>query len=169
MCRDRIIDMDVVGPRQLLQSPGYPHQYRNNHYCRTEVRSRHGLRMKFTDLDMECGYDWVIISDNPFFNNRTGGVVSPKLCDGRHRERLTENGWFTISASRVYFRLKTDGSVQDRGFNLIMVEDDSSPTVEPMTMYKKKDAPKKETHELPLPNKKKAEAVLQEELINLLG
>ena len=138
------------------------------------MRSRHGLRIKFTDLDMECGYDYVQLSDNPFFSNRsrnnsTAGLVSQRFCDIHEVNETGENGWIMINARRVYFRLRTDGSVRDRGFNLIMVEGRDSPTVDPMGLGKRRDAPKKESHELPLPAKKKAEAVLQEELINLLG
>ncbi len=109
-CGVRNIYLTQNGKSTILQSPGYPNEYRNDLLCEWYVRTIGTtlVEINIIEFDMENGYDFLIIGQGEAKNR---GEMA-KLTGQVKLKRLTSE------VAQVWMRLATDKTGQRQGFRL---------------------------------------------------
>ncbi|NWR74432.1 CUBN protein, partial [Centropus unirufus] len=101
-----------------IHSPNYPQPYNNNTDCSwlIQVDYSHRVLLNFTDFDIEnhhsCNYDNVAVFDGP----SDEAPLLRKLCGTQHPPPITS------SKNVMYVRLRSDTSIQHKGFSAHFTE-----------------------------------------------
>ncbi|XP_040403063.1 cubilin [Cygnus olor] len=101
-----------------IHSPNYPEPYNNNTDCSwiIQVDYSHRILLNFTDFDIEdhhsCNYDNVAVFDGP----SNEAPLLRKLCGTQHPTPITS------SKNLMYVRLRSDSTIQHRGFSARFTE-----------------------------------------------
>uniref|UniRef100_A0A8B9UD24 Cubilin n=1 Tax=Anas zonorhyncha TaxID=75864 RepID=A0A8B9UD24_9AVES len=99
-----------------IHSPNYPEPYNNNTDCSwiIQVDHSHRILLNFTDFDIEdhhsCNYD------NVFDGPSNEAPLLRKLCGTQHPTPITS------SKNLMYVRLRSDSTIQHRGFSARFTE-----------------------------------------------
>uniref|UniRef100_A0A8C3CRJ2 Cubilin n=1 Tax=Cairina moschata TaxID=8855 RepID=A0A8C3CRJ2_CAIMO len=99
-----------------IHSPNYPEPYNNNTDCSwiIQVDHSHRVLLNFTDFDIEdhhsCNYD------NVFDGPSNEAPLLRKLCGTQHPTPITS------SKNLMYVRLRSDSTIQHRGFSARFTE-----------------------------------------------
>ncbi|XP_070575656.1 cubilin-like [Ptychodera flava] len=94
------------GDGVIVESYGYPYPYPRHTDCSTKVKARPGLtlRVQVLDFDLECGCcDFLSIDEYSY------------MCDKTSLPNV-----MYLTSDEVTFRLRTDGTGQRRGFQLLV-------------------------------------------------
>ena len=117
---DRPYECDASASNEcgVCQSPGYPSNYQDGTNCITvvTVAENNTIEATVVDLSIEncqnCCYDALEIFDGDSIN-------SPRLAN--LCGVITNNPTYSSSSNEMTFRLRTDGSVTERGFQVTYV------------------------------------------------
>ncbi|XP_072037655.1 dorsal-ventral patterning protein tolloid-like [Amphiura filiformis] len=106
-CGARNIYLNQNGQSTILQSPGYPREYKNDVICEWHAMTIGALvEIQILDFHMESGYDFLIIGEG---DSKERNEIA-KLTGYVKLKRITSK------SSKVWIRLATDRTGQRKGF-----------------------------------------------------
>ncbi|XP_067664569.1 bone morphogenetic protein 1-like [Haliotis asinina] len=114
VCRGGSTYLTVNRTPRYFTSPGYPSnygRYEDESWHLTTNESNHVIKLAVEDADLEysstCAYDYVIVYDGP----TSASSVLLRFCG-------TSEPTLTSSSEHLHIQLKTDGSLNRRGFKI---------------------------------------------------
>ena len=111
-------DAPVTTPGSVIQSPNYPSSYEPGKHCRITIKYSSSIILRFLNFDVQacntsCDCDYLIIYDGP---DDSSSQIGARLCGKTIPTEMKSSG----NTMQILFH--TDGSVQDTGFRIEIIE-----------------------------------------------